>query len=84
MSGDAPRIVALGESAWTVVLGNTVNRDLHRRVMELVERIEAEAIPGVLEVVPAYASLTVCFDPVTAPGARLRNRLAATQKIPLR
>ncbi len=75
MSEAAPRIVPLGEAAWTVVLGDTVDRALHRQVLELAERIVAMPIPGVIEVVPAYAAVTVFFDPLVIPGQLLRNRL---------
>jgi KipI family sensor histidine kinase inhibitor len=76
VSGAAPRIVPLGEAAWTVVLGDTVDRALHHQVMELAERIGVAAIPGVVEVVPAYAALTVFFDPLIAASQLLRDRLA--------
>lgn len=77
MSGAPPRIIPLGEAAWTVVLGDAVDRTLHREVMALATRIESAALPGIIEVVPAYAALTVFFDPIAQPGHRLRDRLAA-------
>ena len=76
MSGVAPRIVPLGEAAWTVVLGDTVDRAVHREVMHLVERIEAAKLSGVLEVVPAYAALSVFFDPLAVAASVLRGQLA--------
>ena len=77
MSGAVPRIVPLGEAAWTVVLGVTVDRAVHREVIDLVDRIEALAIPGVIEVVPAYATVTVFFDSLAVPGPVLRDQLMA-------
>jgi inhibitor of KinA len=81
VSEAAPRIVPLGEAAWTVVLGDTVDRALHRRVLELADLIVAKPTPGVIEVVPAYAALTVFFDPLITPGHLLRNHLAELSQV---
>lgn len=75
MSEAAPRVLPLGEAAWTVVLGSTVDRAVHRRVMALASRIQSAEIDGVVELVPAYAALTVRFDPLTVPAQALRARL---------
>jgi inhibitor of KinA len=62
VSGAAPLVLPLGEAAWTVVLGDTVDRELHARVTELAARIAAAELSGVVEIVPAYAALTVFFE----------------------
>ena len=77
MTVASPAIVPLGEAAWTVVLGERVDRSIHQEVTALAARIEAEHLPGVIEVVPAYAAVTVFFDPLHADGDALRERLAA-------
>jgi KipI family sensor histidine kinase inhibitor len=60
-------ILPLGESAWTIVLGDRVDRGLHRSVLDLARAVEAARIPGVRELVPAYATLTVfCESPAVA------------------
>ena len=74
--GAAPPVVALGEAAWTVVLGDRVDRALHERVSALAAAIEAERLPGVLEIVPAYAAVTVFFDPAAGDAGALREQLA--------
>ncbi|HEV8197872.1 MAG TPA: carboxyltransferase domain-containing protein, partial [Gemmatimonadales bacterium] len=75
MSGAPPQVVPLGDAAWTVVLGESVDLELHRRVTVLAERIRTGAAAGVLEIVPAYATVTVFFDPVTADPDAMRERL---------
>ena len=74
--GAAPPVVALGEAAWTVVLGDRVDRALHERVTALVTALGEAALPGVLEIVPAYAAVTVFFDPAAADADALRDTLA--------
>lgn len=76
MSPPPPRLVRLGEAAWTVVLGETIDRKVHREVLELAHAIGAAEIPGVLEVVPAYCTLSVFFDPGIAPAAEVRAQLS--------
>ena len=80
----APPVVALGEAAWTVALGDRVDAAIHERVTALAAAIEAARPPGVLEVVPAYAAVTVFFDPAAADAGALREqlaRLASTQTV---
>lgn len=51
------------ESAITLVLGNDISLDTHLQVVALADAIKKSAFPGLLEVVPAYAALTIHFDP---------------------
>lgn len=85
MSGAAPRILPLGEEAWTVALGDTVDPALHRRVTDLAERICNADLNGVVEIVPAYAAVTVFFDSRLASADAIRvslARLAANPVVP--
>jgi KipI family sensor histidine kinase inhibitor len=79
MSEAAPAIVPLGEHGWTIVLGERVDRAIHQEVTALAARIEAAAIPGIVEIVPAYAALTVFFE---GDAAAMRGRLLALSKNP--
>ncbi|HJR35082.1 MAG TPA: 5-oxoprolinase subunit PxpB [Gemmatimonadales bacterium] len=74
MSGFGATIVPLGEQAWTVVLGETVDRLLHQRVTALAGRIAGAKIPGLVEIVPAYATVTVFFE---GDAEEIRRRLVA-------
>jgi KipI family sensor histidine kinase inhibitor len=76
MSRAASPVLPLGEAAWTVALGDTVDLALHRRVTDLAERIGAADFVGVIEIVPAYAAVTVFFDPHIANADVLRETLA--------
>ena len=74
MSGFGATIVPLGEQAWTVVLGETVDRMLHQRVTALAARIAAARLPGLVEIVPAYATVTVFFE---GDAEEIRRQLVA-------
>jgi len=82
VSPAVPRLLPLGESAWTLVLGNRIDRALHRRVLALARVIEGRRIAGVREIVPAYAALTVFCDPLT-DGEAIGRELARLAAEPL-
>jgi KipI family sensor histidine kinase inhibitor len=47
-----------------VYLGEGIDLDTHRRVLKLLRLIEAEPVPGVRNLHPAYNSLLIVYDPV--------------------
>lgn len=59
----AATITPLGDAALLVTLGDDVSRATVARVHAAVEAIRAATIDGVEEIVPAYASLALYFDP---------------------
>ncbi len=60
-----PRATACGDSAVIIEFGEEINGDINARVLGLDEALLAERPPGVIEAVPAYASLLIHYDPVT-------------------
>ena len=59
---------ALGDSAVTVTLGPGPDRPTLGRVRALSEALEQADLPLVVDVVPAYATVTVFYDPTQAVG----------------
>ena len=82
MSTDTPpRLLALGDSAWTLEFGSAIDPAINARVMGLAARVAqargAEPLmASITDVVPTFRSLTVHYDPLevdaTALGERLR------------
>ncbi len=58
-----PHIFSAGDTAITVVLGNTISTNINEQVFRLLSAIESANISGIKELVPAYCSLTVYYDP---------------------
>ena len=80
-----PRFRQAGDTALTIDLGGQAGLQQSRRVLELESRIAALSEPGIVETVPALASLTVHYDPKLTSAARLIERLAealAEQRAP--
>lgn len=53
----------LGDRAILVTLGNSIDHATHRLVRAAVARIDAAAIAGVVDLVPAFASVAVHYEP---------------------
>lgn len=70
-----PAIESLGEAALVLRFGNAIDEAVSQRVLGAWRALERAAIPGVNELIPAYATLTVCFDPMRHDAAALAARL---------
>jgi len=79
--GPAPRFLPLGDAALTVEFGHAIDPVTHGRVLgfahALAEMAGSGQLPGVLEWVPTFRSVTVHFDPDQADPARLADILLA-------
>lgn len=71
-----PRIAPLGDSAVTVALGDRVELALNRRVHALAAAVRAASLPGVVDVVPAYAAVTVFYEPLYQDHAAIAAAVA--------
>ncbi|HQU82803.1 MAG TPA: 5-oxoprolinase subunit PxpB [Pyrinomonadaceae bacterium] len=56
------RFFPVGENALTVEFGNVIDENLNRQVIALGKYLTENPFHGLLEIVPAYASLTVFFN----------------------
>ena len=63
VSPSSPRIFPLGDTAAVVDFGGGISAATLRRVQALHNQLEASALPGFREAVPAYVTLTVYYDP---------------------
>ena len=85
-----PRIVPLGDSAALVRLGDEIDPVTNRRVQALAALIAGSPLDGVIESIPAFATLLIQYDPLrlTYRGVRdwVRSKIdqvdAATQREP--
>lgn len=63
------RITPLGDLALEIELGETIDEPTHRRVQAAWRALAAAPLPGVIEIVPAYTTVTVFYDPLLAGRA---------------
>lgn len=57
-----PHLTPVGESCVLVEYQPEISLEVNRHVRQLASGLELDAIPGILEIVPAYRSLMVSFD----------------------
>jgi inhibitor of KinA len=69
------KIVPLGDSSALVQLGDEIDFKINQRVHALSQLIEASSINGIIETVPAYATLLVYYDPLTLSFTQIKNHL---------
>ena len=56
------RIFPLGDSAITLDFGNVIDETVNRKVIDLFHSLKKEPLPGMIEAVPAYSSVTIYYD----------------------
>ena len=87
--GSDVRLLALGDTAWTVEFGEVIDPVVHARVQGLAEALDKRReaagkgqdeggwtpYTAVVDVVPTFRSLTVHYDPLRCDGQRLGEEL---------
>ena len=63
------RTSALGDSALRLEIGEVPDAATHERVQAACAALEVAALPGVVELVPAYTTVTLHYDPVAVAAA---------------
>ena len=71
-----PRILPVGEAAFTVEFGDAVDEALNRQVHALDATLRAQPVLGLVETVPTYRSLLVMYDPQVSRAGAMRAALA--------
>ena len=69
------RYSPLGDSAITVTLGEGISRQLSSEVLLVADALRSASLTSVSEIVPAYASLGVFYDPMATGYEDLLRRL---------
>lgn len=72
----------LAESGLLIELDDKIDRVIVARVAALTAALDDAALPGVLDIVPAYTTILISFDPVLVEPDELAltvRRLAATE-----
>lgn len=82
-----PRTVPVADRAVLVELADAVSPDVQARVWALDRALQANPVPGQVELVPAMVNLLVIFDPLTtdhpAVARAVLDRLATLAEVPV-
>lgn len=72
---ERPRFLAGGDSSLYVEFGDAIDSELNRRVRQLQLAIQKAAPPWLVEMVPAYRSLLVYYQPLQIDPSEVRSEL---------
>ena len=74
-------IAPCGDAALMIRFEQRIGPDILKAVSELDSRINDAQIPGILDRIPAYASLMVCYDPAVISYKSLKERIEALHDV---
>ncbi len=70
-----PQVLPAGERGLLVEFENAVSIEINNQVRALAIGLEAARIPGLIEVIPAYRSLGIEYDPLVTSFDELERRV---------
>ena len=77
------KILLCGDSAVSVVMGDSISLDVNRLVLRLQKSLEERPVKGVIEMIPSYASLMIQYDPMELSYEKLCEEIQAhTEDMP--
>jgi inhibitor of KinA len=56
------KILPLGDTAAIIDFGNSITEEINDEVMRRFHYLQANPIVGIIDLIPAYSSLVVCYD----------------------
>ncbi len=55
-------ILPLGDTALIISWGNVIDESINKKVLNLFQKLKSLSLKGVIDIVPAYCSLTIHYD----------------------
>ncbi|HLE44470.1 MAG TPA: 5-oxoprolinase subunit PxpB [Methylomirabilota bacterium] len=72
-----PRILPAGDLAVSVELADEISREANARVLTLERLLTERRLPGIVETLPTFRSLLVCYDPLVLGWPELVRAIRA-------
>ena len=69
------KFLRCGDSAITVEFSRSICEDVNKKIKFLSDSLEKESIDGVIDTIPAFCSITVCFNPLIIKRRTLENKI---------
>ena len=69
----------LSEKAITIEVGNTISEENHYKILSLLQFIHQLNIPGFIETVPAYCTLTIYYNPLEIVKIKPESKAGISQ-----
>jgi len=78
-----PRYLMAGDGGVLVQFGTTISPEINRKVRGMLLVLEERRIPGIVEVVPAYSSVLIYYDPLRIDLKDLLQKLRELEQVGL-
>lgn len=75
------RILTAGDSSLLVEFGKEISPEINRRISTTVQLMKEQHIEGVVDMIPAFCSLLINYDPRVVSYAEIKERVQALVKI---
>jgi len=72
-----PTIAPLGDGALTITWPGSISLETHRHVRAAAQRVRSARLPAVRDLVPAYTTLSVFYDLLTADYETIAGQVGA-------
>src|SRR5260370_20670861 len=66
----------IGDSAATIDFGKVVDEEINKKVISLFNYLSQHPLPGMIEAIPAYSSVSIYYDIVL-----LRKKISSQKKV---
>lgn len=81
MDNENIKILAAGDSSLLIEFGKIISPDINRKIAAAVRLIKARQTPGVVDMIPAFCSLLINYDPGVISYEEIRERMKTILKI---
>ena len=78
------RVLTAGDSSLLIEFGNEISPEINRRIAAVVELMREQHIEGVVDVIPAFCSLLVNYDPRVAGYEKMKKRLESLVRVDIK
>lgn len=75
------RIVPAGDSSILIEFGDEINEEINRKISMVVQLMREQQIEGVVDIIPAFSSLLVNYDPRIVSYDKMKKRLRELAKM---
>ncbi len=78
------RILTAGDSSLLIEFGKEISPEINRRIASMVQLIKEQHIEGMVDMIPAFCSLLVNYDPRVVSYDKMKRRLESLVRMDIK
>ena len=78
------RILTAGDSSILVEFGKEISPEINRRIANTVQLMKEQQIEGVVDMIPAFCSLLINYDPRVISYEKMKKRIQALVRVDIK